>query len=33
MVAARPQMPQVKEMYDPNLWLRSGIKPHSRNFR
>ncbi|WP_377807857.1 error-prone DNA polymerase (plasmid) [Azospirillum sp. A29] len=33
MVAARPQMPQAKEMYDPNLRLGSGIKPQTRDFR
>ncbi|WP_372399836.1 error-prone DNA polymerase [Azospirillum sp. HJ39] len=33
MVAAKPQMPQAKEMYDPNLRLGSGIKPQTRDFR
>jgi error-prone DNA polymerase len=31
-IASR-QMPQAKEMYDPNLRLGSGIKPQTRDFR
>ncbi|PWC75978.1 hypothetical protein TSH64_14585 [Azospirillum sp. TSH64] len=30
---AGQQMPQAKEMYDPDLRLGSGIKPQTRDFR